>query len=110
MAFADLVATVDRAVRDRLGGVAVVYAPKVGSPPIAAVTVQGIYDEQTLLVDEGEAGAEMLGPAVFLRLEELPTDPEDDDPAITVSGKTYRVRDRRRDGLGGIRLTLQQGS
>jgi hypothetical protein len=102
MAFADLVATVDRATRDHLGGVDVVYAPAVGDP----VTVEGLFDENFVLIDDSEAGVEQTGPAVFLRLDELPTDPAVDDPILTIEGKVYKVRGRRRDSLRGIRLLL----
>lgn len=102
MAFADLVASVDHATRDHLGGVDVVYAPAVGEP----VIVDGLFDANFVLIDEGHAGAEQRGPAVFLRLDELPADPDDDDPIITIGSTEYRVRERQRDSLGGIRLLL----
>lgn len=108
MAFADLVATVDHATRDHLGGVAVVYTPTVGSPAPHAVTVTGLFDANfvLLLAAEGDAGVEQRGPAVFLRTAELPSNPDDDDPIITIDGQDYAVRERQRDGLGGIRLLL----
>lgn len=95
MAFADLVAAADRAALAQLGGVAVIYQPAVGLP----VTVTGIFDDPYTLTDEGEA-------AVFLRLEDLPIHPDNDDPVLTIEGRQFHVRLRQPDGLGGIRLLL----
>lgn len=104
MAFADLVAQVDRAALSTLGGEPVTYAPEVGS----AVEVTGIFDAQYVLAKGGaEAGVEALGPAVFLRLEDLPVDPEEDEPTLTIGGVDYRVTERRPDGMGGIVLALR---
>jgi len=101
--FLDLVAAADRAAQDLLGGVTVSYAPEVRE----AVEVQGMFDERYVLVQaSAHAGVEQTAPAVFLRLEDLPADPDDDEPLITIGAKTYRVRERQRDGLGGIRLLL----
>lgn len=106
MSFADLVAVTDRAVQGLLGGVEVTYAPAVGAP----VQVTGMFDENYLLVIPGDAGVEQVGPALFVRLEDLPIVPEDDDPTITIDGKIYRVRERQTDGAagGGIRLLLHR--
>lgn len=101
MSFDGLILAADRAVLGHLGGKAVTYQPSAG----AAVVVDGLFDaEFTQFTGEGE----IKGPAVFLRLEDLPTHPDDDDPTITIAGdaKTYRVRARQLDGLGGIRLVL----
>lgn len=102
-AYSDLVEKVDRAAQSALGGEPVTYAPEVGIP----VTVTGIFDEQYVLA-KGTAGTgvESLGPAVFFRLEDLPTDPEEDEPTLTIQGKEYRVVERRPDGMGGIVLAL----
>lgn len=102
MAFADLVADVDRAAQAHLGGVTVTYQPAVGAP----VDVQGMFDERHVLLDAEEGGLETVTPAVFLRLADLPEDPEVDNPTITVGGTAYRVRERQPDGQGGIRLLL----
>lgn len=99
MAFSDLVAAADRAALVHLGGTEVTYQPSVGAP----VTVDGLFDENyTLFTNEGE----IRGPAVFLRLEDLPVHPDDDDPVLTIGGTEYRVRGRQLDGLGGIHLVL----
>lgn len=104
--FDELVRAADRAAQAALGGVSVTYAPEVGSP----VEVTGIFDAQYVLAKGGlaEAGVETLGPAVFLRLEDLPVDPEDDEPTLTIGGVDYRVTERRPDGMGGIVLALRR--
>jgi hypothetical protein len=104
MSFADLIAAADRVVHSKLGGEVVTYAPEVGD----AVPVTGIFDEQYVLAKgTAEAGVETLGPAVFFRLEDLPVDPEDDEPTLTIRGDAYRVIERRPDGMGGIVLALR---
>lgn len=114
MGYADLVAKADRVALRELGGEPVTYAPQVGAP----VVVTGIFDAQYVLAKgSAEAGVEMRVPAVFLRLEDLPTDPEQDDPTITIGaapGRTaslvgnYRVREHEPDGMGGIVLGLHK--
>jgi len=105
MAFEDLVARADRAAQVHLGGTPVVYQPASGP----AVTVTGLFDEQGVAVDTaGEGDVELLGPSVWLRLEDLPTDPKVDNPRLTIKGKTYKVKARMPDGTGGIRLGLHR--
>lgn len=106
MAFADLVTRIDRAAQEHLGGVTVTYAPEVGDP----VDVTGIFDENFVLIEPGESMVEQRMPAVWLRLEDLPVHPDDDDPELTIGGHTYRVRERQTDGSagGGIRLLLHR--
>ncbi len=102
--FAALIALVDRLALDRLGGEPVIYAPESGAP----VPITGIFDRLYVLAKgTAEAGVETLGPAVFLRLEDLPVDPEDDEPTLTIGGLDYRVVERRPDGIGGIVLALR---
>lgn len=104
MGFADLVAAADRVTRAHLGGVTVTYRPE---PELSdPVDVQGIFDANFVFIDQGEAGVEQVGPAVFLRLEELPVHPDDCNPRITIAGVDYVVRERQPDSLGGIRLFL----
>lgn len=106
MAFDELVAAADRVVHAELGGITVTYAPLVG----ASVEVTGIFDEQYVLAkgSGAEAGVGTLGPAVFLLLEDLPEDPEDDEPTLTILAVAYRVIDRLPDGMGGIVLALRR--
>lgn len=103
-AFAVLVAQMDRVAQVNLGAVDVFYQPEIGD----AVTVSGIFDAQYVLVQGGaHAGVESLAPAVFLRIEDLPTDPEQDEPTLDIAGVAYRVAERKPDGLGGIVLVLR---
>jgi hypothetical protein len=104
MAFADLVASIDDAVREHLGSVSVEYQPESGD----AVEVDGLFDATYVLVDEGNAGVEQVGPAVWLKLDDLPVHPDDDEPQLTIAGKLYRVRERQPDGMGTIRLLLHR--
>jgi hypothetical protein len=104
MAFPDLVATAGRAALQHLGGEAVIYAPGEGDP----VTVTGIFDASYTRVESGTGDVESVGPAVWVVLDDLPTDPEEDDPILTIAGKTYTVAERQRDGLGTIRLLLHR--
>jgi anti-sigma factor ChrR (cupin superfamily) len=104
MAFSDHVARADQAVRDHLGSVTVTYAPAVGD----AVEVAGMFDAVYVLPDQGHANVEQVTPAVWLKLEDLPTHPEDDEPTLTIAGNTYRVSERQPDGLGTVRLLLHR--
>ncbi len=104
-AFAALVLQMDRAATAHLGGQPVIYAPETGAP----VTISGVFDELYVLAKgEPDTGVGVLGPAVFLRLEDIPVDPEVDDPILTIGGLDYEVIERRPDGLGGIVLPLRR--
>jgi hypothetical protein len=105
MSFFDLIADIDRTAQRLLGGEPMIYRPEVGDP----VTVVGIFDQQYVLArGNAHAGVETLSPAVFLRLEDLPTDPEDDEPTLTIRAVVYRVGERKPDGIGGIVLELHK--
>jgi hypothetical protein len=108
MSFADLIAQTDRAVQEHLGGVTVTYAPEVGD----AVEVTGIFDAAFMLVAPGNSSVEQAGPAVWLRLEDLPVHPDDDEPTLTIDGQDYTVRERQTDGPDGgtIRLLLHHAA
>lgn len=105
-AFAALVEQVDRTAFDLLGGASVIYRPAIG----AAVPVTGMFDEQYVLAKgDAHAGVEAtLGPAFFARLADLPVDPEQDEPTLTIGQRDYHVIERKPDGLGGILLVLRQ--
>jgi hypothetical protein len=103
MDFAAHLAAADNAALGILGG-GVRYQPDGG----AAVDVRGIFDAAYVLVAAGEAGVSSSGPAVFLLLKDLPADPEDDDPTITIDGVAYRAHTKQKDGQGGIRLLLHR--
>jgi hypothetical protein len=102
--FADLVESMDRVVQAKLDGETVTYDPAAG----AAVQVVGVFSE-TASIAKGtaEAGVEVLGPSIFFRLDDLPVDPEDDEPAITIRGNVYEVIRRIPDGMGGVTLELR---
>lgn len=105
MSFSGLVANADRAAQKLLGGELVTYAPAAGAP----VQVTGIFDANYVLVKGSpDVGVEALGPAVFFRLEDLPVNPDDDEPTLTIRGVAYRVTERRPDDMGGIVLALRK--
>jgi hypothetical protein len=107
VAFPDLVATMDRAVRDNLG-VPVRYAPLPGSATF--VDAQGIFDSVHHRPEPQGAMVTATVPAVFVLLSALGAfDPDTDpDPSVTVAGKVYKVRESRKDGQGGVLLLLQE--
>lgn len=73
------------------------------------VEVKGIFDAQyTLAKGDAEAGVESTAPAFFCQLASLPTDPELDEPTLTINGIRYRVVERRLAGLGAIVLVLRR--
>lgn len=96
----------DRAAMEHLGGETVTYKPGTGDP----VPVTGIFDEAYVLVDTSDARVSSSGPAVFFRLADLPSDPgQDTGPVeVTVREKTYRPREVRPDGQGGVLLLLHE--
>ena len=108
MAFADLIAATDRAVQAHLGGEPVIYQPAAG----ASVPVTGIFDASFVFVQQSgvQAGVEAVTPAVFLQLADLPTDPKQDDPILTIGGVDYRVWERQPAGLGSIVLALRKAT
>ena len=107
MSFEDLVAAADRAAQAALGGETVTYAPEVGDP----VPVTGIFDENYVLAkSSGEAGVVTLGPAVSLLLADLPIDPKDDEPTLTIRGVEYRVSNEVARSMGNIVLALRRVS
>jgi hypothetical protein len=105
MSFAALLEQADRAVLNGPLGGAVTYTPTVGD----AETVRGIFDATYTKVDAGEAGVSLTGPAVFLRIGDLPSDPVTDITAtVTVGSQEYKVREAEPDGTGGVLLLLQR--
>lgn len=104
MAFPALLAVADRAVRQHLGGAVVYTAGAAAGGGVA--TVDGVFDSVYVRQVAGQPGVVSTGPAVFLRLEDLPSDPETDQPTITVDGRSYSVREPHKDGIGGVLLLL----
>lgn len=101
MGFADTLEVADQAVREVLGS-SVTYSPSVGDP----VTVDGVFDAVYVRVDVGQPGVSSQGPAVFLRLEDLPSEEVDPLAEITVDGTDYTIHEIQPDGLGGVLLQL----
>ena len=107
MDFSELMALTDRASLDGPLGGSVTYTPGVGS----SETVRGIFDAVHQLVDAGTPGVSLSGPVVFLLLEDLPSDPEEDlDATVTVGSTEYSFREVQKDGQGGVRILLHKVS
>lgn len=105
MGFFDTVERADRLCLAHLGAVPVTYAPSVGDP----VVVQGLFDRPYDLIVEGvaEYGVEQRAPMVFLLLEDLPADPDTDEPTLTIAGQNYEVVERKPDAeRAGVTLVL----
>lgn len=104
MDFGARLAQTDVTVLTHLGGL-VRYTPGAG----AGVDVRGIFDALYVKVEAGEAGVSSSGPAVFLSLADLPSDPQTDLAArVTVAGTVYRPHTIEPDGQGGVRLLLHE--
>lgn len=108
MSFDALLANADRLTREQLGE-SIVYTPGTGSP----VTVDGVFDDAFVVagMDVGEAGIATSGPAVFLTLTDLPSDPQVDTAATVTRVKTglsYTTHTPRPDGQGAILLLLHE--
>jgi len=102
MSWAAKLEAVDRAVLAEFGG-PVGYQPASGP----AASIVGLFDAAYVRVEAGQAGVSSVGPAVFLVLADLPSDPEDDPaPIVTVTGVDYQVREVEKDGQGGVTLHL----
>jgi hypothetical protein len=103
--FRDTLAAADRLARETLGE-PVTYTPGVGD----AVEVDGIFDAAHVEVDPaGQPGVTTQGPAVFLTLDELTSDPETDtDATVTIRGVEYTAHTVRPDGQGGVFLLLHE--
>ncbi len=102
--FSALVAMGDRSVRDVLGQT-VTYTPSVGD----AVDVDGVFDAAYVRVDVGQPGVSSSGPAVFLTLTDLPSDPATDNEAtFTIGEVEYRSWEIKKDGIGGVTVMLHQ--
>lgn len=104
MGFRALLALADRAALQHLGG-PVRYTSGAG----AVVDVSGIFDAAYVRQVAGQPGVTSFGPAVFLRVAGLPSDPETDLTAtITVEGVFYSIQEPKKDGLGGVVLQLNE--
>lgn len=70
--------------------------------------MQGIFDAAFTRVDLGEPGVASVGPAVYLGISDLPSDPET-DPSCTVliDGVLYTAHTVERTG-GSVLLHLHR--
>ncbi len=107
MGFASLLGSATRAVLGVLKDDSITYSPGIGSPR----AVDGIFDAAYVLVAEDHAGVSSSGPAVFLQLADLPSDPRIDLAIrITVGSTVYKVREVRPDGVGGVVIALHEAA
>lgn len=75
----------------------------------AGVTVRGVFDAIYVKAGAGEVGVSSAGPAVFLRLSDLSSNPETDLTArVTVDAVEYMWREVQPDGQGGVLLLLHE--
>ncbi len=108
MTFPSLLAAADRAALAHLGG-AVRYVPFARDP----VDVRGVFDNTD--ANATVQGQEVMssGPKVFLRLADLPTDPDTEQkgfPHLVIDGVEYSTRDIAKDGMGGVMLSLNEAA
>lgn len=83
----------------------ITYQPASGP----AVSVSVVFSDPSMVVQgNADSGVETLAPTVFGRLEDLPVDPEFDDPILTIGGVAYRVTERRPAGLGAFWLAVRK--
>lgn len=104
--FASLLTLADRAVLTHLGeDGGVTYTPGVG----ASAEVSAVFDAAYVRVDAGEPGVSSSGPAVFVLVADLPSDPETDVEArVMVDGTEYTIHEVKKDGKGGALLLLHE--
>lgn len=100
-----LLAQVDAAVLESPLAEEVTYTSGTGT----AVYPRGVFDALYVKADVGEVGVSSAGPALFLRLADLSSDPETDLSAqVTVDGTEYMWREVQPDGQGGVLLLLHE--
>lgn len=104
MSFPSLLAAADRAALAHLGS-AIRYVSATGS----VSDVVGVFDNAD--ANAVVQGQEVIssGPRVFLRLEDLPTDPGAEPkgyPQVVIRDVTYAAREVTKDGQGGVLLEL----
>ncbi|HEX7127295.1 MAG TPA: hypothetical protein VF406_16175 [Thermodesulfobacteriota bacterium] len=87
-------------------GEPVVYWASYGEP----TTVTAYFESPYNRVEVGEAGVQSAAPAVWVRLADLPTDPEADQRGARIerAGLVYRIAEVEKDGVGGVRLRLHR--
>jgi hypothetical protein len=89
--------------------------PTLGVPAsytTSAAVVVGIdkviFDNGHTRVQANTVGVVDTRPWLFLRLSDLPVDPETDDGTFTVDGVNYKIVEPQRDGQGGMRCILRK--
>lgn len=107
MGFAANVGRVDRSARQILGGEEMLYKAGGVGP---GVTVTGIFDAQYVLQARSgdDPGVCATAPAVFLQRADLPSDPDTDEPTVTIGGVLYRVDHPETAGMGSVVLVLRK--
>jgi hypothetical protein len=114
MDFAAAVADMDARLADHVGKATVVYAPAAGGSYTLAHG--GIFTEDYLFVDAGEAGVASVGPAVDIVRADLPVgvDPVTDDPTLTITWrgttKVYKAKVVEPDSMGRLVYQLRRVS
>jgi hypothetical protein len=75
----------------------------------AVATPRGIFDALYVKADAGGVGVSSAGPAVFLRLADLSSDPEtDQDARVTIREQDYSIHEVQPDGQGAAVLLLHE--
>lgn len=110
MRFADHLEGLDRAVFTQLGG-AVQYVPRVGAGDLTPIQVTGVFDLESQ-DPRGDPQVAAVGPILFVAASDLVTAAGETFEAsvgdeVIAGSTTYRVREPRPDGLGGVLLHLQ---
>jgi hypothetical protein len=73
---------------------------------VAGTTVEGIFDNAFVLVDvEGEVGAASTAPVLSIKEDSAPYEI---GAAVQVDGGSYTVAGIRPDGMGVVRLILEE--
>lgn len=106
MSFGELLGSLDARVFERLsGGESIAYRTSA----LRMTSIRGIFDAVYQPLGGGELQVMSSGPAVFVRLEDLPTDPREDRGArVIVDGTHYQIREVQPDGRGGALLLLHE--
>lgn len=106
MSFAELLSAVDAVALASLSGSEVVtYRNGEGF----TVTVRAIFESRYQLVTLGEAGVSSFAPSVFVRAEDLNSDPREDlEARIFVGARKFSIRETQPDGQGAILILLHE--
>lgn len=106
MAFDAQLGALDDAVLGHLAGSeTIAYRPGSGFQ----VELRAIFEEAFQILAADDLRVMSSGPAVFVRLEDLPSDPETDREArVLVNGTVHRIARVQADGQGGAVLILHR--